>query len=121
MNRFTPIAAALMLLVAACTSAQTTTASNAAITTIAGAEIALTAADQVATIYIKQPACKPGTVALTCSDPATATALKSYGLKAYTAVKAAEAGIGTLAAAVAALNAYTAATPTSTTPPATTP
>ncbi len=99
----------------------TTTAANAAITTVAGAEIALTAADGVATKYIQQPLCPKGTVALSCSDPATATMLKSYGLRAYNAVKAAQAGTTSLAAAVAAINAYTAATPTSTTPPATTP
>jgi hypothetical protein len=121
MKRFLPVAALLALAGCGVTTAQTTTASNAAITTVAGAEIALTAADTVATKYITQPLCPKGVVLITCSDPATASSLKSYGQKASDVLKQAQAGTATLAAAVAALNAFTAATPISTTPPATTP
>jgi hypothetical protein len=107
---------AITLALAACGAtpvgqSTTTTATNAAVTTVAGAEVALTAADQVAYRYVIQAPCAAGKVAWTCSDPATVTKIKSYALTAYTAVKDAERGVGTLAAALSALNLYQSALP----------
>lgn len=119
MTRYTLAALPLLLALTACPSNRATT--NTVITTVAGAEIALTAADSVATTYIKQTACPTGVVKITCSDAATAAMLKSYGQKAHDVLKQAQAGTVTLAVAVAALNAFTSATPISTVPPATTP
>jgi hypothetical protein len=53
----TIFAAALCAAVAACASTATT---NTVTTTVAAAEVALTAADQVALAYVTQPLCPAG-------------------------------------------------------------
>lgn len=102
------LAALALLGLAGCASTATT---NTVITTVAAAEVALTAADQVALAYVTQPQCPAGTVAWTCSDPTTVAKIKSYGASAFTAVMAARNGTGALADAIAAIDAFTAASP----------
>jgi len=92
-------------------SCATTATTNTVTTTVAAAEIALTAADQVALAYVTQPLCPTGTVAWTCADPATVAKVKSYAATALAAVRAAEAGTGAIADAMTAINALTAILP----------
>ncbi|HEY3848366.1 MAG TPA: hypothetical protein VGL95_14765 [Acetobacteraceae bacterium] len=62
-------------------------------TTVAGAEEALTAADQVAIKYVTLPQCPPtgGTDGLTCSQAATIVTIKADAQQAHDLIKAAEA------------------------------
>lgn len=78
---------------------------------IAQAEVALTAADQAATAYVRQPACAPGVVQITCSDMVTVAKIKVTAAAAYDAVKAAKRGSITPDDAVAAVAALTAIIP----------
>ncbi len=96
----------IALLLAACASGGTTQ------TTVAEAEVALTAAEQVALSYVTLPAC-PAPSGPLCSDAATSAKIKQAAQVAYAAVKAAEAS-GTsadLAAANAAIATLTALVP----------
>lgn len=108
-----PIAAlAGLVALSSCTTPQATTVANTAATAVAGAEVALTAADHVGYVYITQRACPPkGPAIWSCSDPKTVAAIKDYEQKAYEAVKQAEAGVVTVQAAMDAINALTAAVP----------
>ena len=101
-----------LLAVQACSTTTATTATNVAATTVAGAEVALTAADQVAITYVTQKPCPVGgPVAWTCSDPTTVTKIKSLSLTAYNYVKQAESGVATVQTAMAAINALIGAVP----------
>lgn len=78
---------------------------------IAQAEVALTTADQVATAYVRQPACPAGVVHITCANGATVTKIKAAAVAAYDAVKAAKRGSITPEDALAAVAALTAIIP----------
>lgn len=111
MTRFAiPVLLALGLLTG-CTPAQTTTADNAAITTVAGAQEALAAANAVADRYVIQPACPAGKVAWTCSDKATVDKIKAASLVAYNDINKAKAGVITLQAALVSFGAFQATLP----------
>lgn len=102
----------LALAVGACSTTSATTVTNDATTTVAGAEVALTAAEHVALTYTSQPLCPTaGPAVWSCRDPATVTLIKNYDNIAYKAVKDAESGVATVAAAMAAINALTTAVP----------
>jgi hypothetical protein len=110
MNRLPTIAAVLMLAGCATTPSPQTT--------VAGAEEALTAADQVATVYAGLPQCPAtdGTDGLTCSQAKTIVVIKADAQTAHDAVKAAEivaagGGAPDLTTATAALAALQAAFP----------
>lgn len=121
MNRTLRITAALVSIVgigaivslAGCAPQTATTVANTAATTVAGAEVALTAAERVALTYAAQAPCPAGKVSVTCRDAATLARIKQLDQTAYTYVKQAEAGVVTVDAAMAAINALTAATPAS--------
>ena len=100
------------------------TGTPAPATTVAGAEEALTAADQVALAYVTLPQCPPagGTDGLTCSQAATIKTIKADAQAAHDAVKAAEAvaaagGTPVMTDATAALAALQAAFPPAATAP----
>jgi hypothetical protein len=76
-------------------------------TSVSGTEVALTALDQAAVEYVTLPLC-PQPSGTLCSVAATSTQIKVASAQAYAAVKAAEAGTGTVAAAQAALDALAA-------------
>ena len=119
MNRTLQITAALVSIVgigglvslAGCAPQQATTATNAAATSVAGAEVALTAAEHVGLTYAAQAPCPTGKVAVTCRDAATLARIKQLDQTAYTAVKQAEAGVVTVQVAMDAIAALSAATP----------
>lgn len=97
----------LGLLTGGCSSQQVTTkVSNAVVAT----EVALTAAEQLATLYATRPRC-PLQVPPMCSDPATVARIKALDQIAYGAVKAAESNEALLAGAIQAVNALRAAVP----------
>lgn len=90
--RILPLALALAL--AGCAGQSTTvTAAN----TVASAEVGLTAAEKLALIYEQSPS----------PNPAVVAQIKAADNTAYNAVKEAEAGDGTLNAALAAISALT--------------
>lgn len=100
--------AALLLLAGCASTPGTVGGSNSA----ASLAVLLTAAERDAAIYAKHPPCPtPGTISATCADHATILKLQGYDNAAYAAVKAAEAGSGSVAAAQAALTTFVAATP----------
>jgi hypothetical protein len=106
----------LPLLLGGCPSSSTVTPA----TSVASAETALTAADQLALVYVTLPQCPTtgGTDGVTCSRAATVTKVKGAAQTAYTAVKAAEAtaaagGSVDMTLATAAIAALTASVPAS--------
>lgn len=103
-----------LLAVALVTQAGSCTQQNPA-TGIAAAEVALTAADQVAIQYVTLPLCGP-TAPKLCSVAATSTQIKSAAEAAFNAVQAAKASPtnATLAAANAAVAALQSLLPTTT-------
>jgi hypothetical protein len=106
-----PAAAAVILLL--CIGATLSACGNPA--TVAGVEVALTAAEQAATAYVKLPACP---AAALCSSPAISVDIKAADTLAYTAVKGAEAGTVTPAAALAAVQQLSALIPAAAIPAA---
>lgn len=84
------------------------------VTSVYGAAIALTAADQVALQYVTLPLCGPAHPAPACSQPAITARIKASAQAAHDAVKAAEKSgdNASLAAANAAVAALVAITPT---------
>lgn len=92
----------LLTLVAACSS-----------TSIASVDIALTAAEKDAKVYVEKPACpQPGTLSLSCSDAATIAKIKAADNVANNALAAARGGTGSASAAMAAVAGLTALIPT---------
>lgn len=82
----------------------------------AAAAVALTTAERLALVYMSLPQCgAPGATAV-CSDPAVKAKIKAADNTAYAAVKSAEAGMTTTAAAVAAITALQALIPTGANP-----
>lgn len=81
-------------------------------TDAAAAEVALTTAERLALAYTTLPQCGAAGATAICSDPAIKAKIKAADNTAYTAVKAAETGGTTVAAAVAAIAALQAVIPT---------
>jgi hypothetical protein len=77
---------------------------------VAAAEIALTAAERVALIYVSLPRC--GGTATLCSAQATVDKIKVLDNNAFTAVKAAEQDETLLSAAWVAISSLSSAIPT---------
>lgn len=96
-----PIAGAALFLLAAC-SGQTTAQ------TVAQVEVALTAAEKAATIYVQLPLCST-TKSKVCSDAAVANKIKAADNVAFDAVQAARQSNDSAktAAAAAAVKALT--------------
>lgn len=99
--------ASISALVAACTPPQTVAL---VANSVAEAEILLTAAENTATVYVQLPNC-PAPKGGLCSDAATRDKIKAADNVAYSAVKAARANAGTVAAAVSAIAGLIVATP----------
>ena len=97
------LAAVALGLLAACSNTATTT-------TVAAAEVGLTAAEATALHYVALPPCVSGGPPL-CSTAAAIAKIKLADDAAYNAVKAAEGGTGTAAAAAAAIAALTTVIP----------
>jgi hypothetical protein len=108
----TPPAAMLMLLsilsvplvLGGCSGAGSNPAAD-----VAALEAGLTAAESLATVYVRLPTCT-GTNGLLCSDSALVAQIKTADMQAYTLVKAAEVAAGdpsALAAAEAAVTVLT--------------
>jgi len=103
------LALALPLALAACGSS-TQSAVATAQTTLAGVEVALTAAERAALAYAGLPRC-PSVVL--CSQQATVDAIKAADQKAYAALKAAKTDVALVSEAQAALAVLVALVPTS--------
>ena len=79
---------------------------------VAALEVGLTTAENAAIAYVRLPNCgTPNAAPLLCSTPEVVASLKAADLKAYSAIKSAEAAIvggqtGNLADAQAALAAF---------------
>jgi hypothetical protein len=78
----------LAALLAACSAGTGPTPKSSVMAT----EVSLTAADRLAMNYLALPRCSLTSAAL-CSKPATVTAIKAAGQKAYDAVVAAQAAV----------------------------
>lgn len=78
---------------------------------VAGAEVALTGAENAALIYTKLPRCN-GTTPL-CSTQATVDAIKAADNQAYNALVLARNNTGTIDAALSAISTLSALIPTS--------
>lgn len=101
------VALPLVLLVALAScgvSTSTTPVTTATSNTVAGAEVALTAGENIAYQYASLPRCGTG-VPVLCSDQTTVDKIKSLDNTAYNAVKTAEANSSQLTAAEAAVQA----------------
>ena len=106
MKTYPLFAAVVAVGLAACSAQQTvpaTTAGDLTIRTVAGAEIALTAAEQAAFVYTSLPPCTAPVTNPACADPAVKTQIKAADNTAYNAVMAARQNQGTIAMAVSAI------------------
>jgi len=88
-----------------------TTVTATAMNTVDAAEVALTAAEQTATLYTSLPVCTtPKTVAV-CADAYVKQKIKNADQIAYAQVKAAEAGTATATQALTAVSALSSTIP----------
>jgi uncharacterized protein YcfL len=97
-------AAIASIALAACSSTQQSQ-------TVAGAEVALTAAEAAAFQYVTLPVC-PASNGTLCSNPAISAQIKAADNVAFAAVKSAEAGSGSVATAMAAIASLSSVIPT---------
>ena len=97
------IAVAAIAALAACSSAQQSQ-------TVAGAEVALTAAEAAAFQYVKLPLC-PASDGTLCSNVAISAQIKAADNVAFAAVNSAKAGSGSVATAMAAIASLSAVIP----------
>lgn len=101
MNRLSAAALPLLLAFAGCATGPT----------VAQAEVALTAAETAALAYVTQPACVGAPASSLCPNASTVAQIKAADTLAYTAVKGAEAGTVTPAAAMTAIASLSALIP----------
>lgn len=108
------ILAGVMFAVSACAgqSGQSLVVSgtNYAVSTVDGAETALTAAENIAAVYVKLPLC-PQPSGQLCSDPAVSAKLKALGAAADADLAKVKAGVADVTILVADINALASATP----------
>ena len=97
------IAFAAIAALAACSSTQQSQ-------TVAGAEVALTAAEAAAFQYVTLPVC-PVSNGTLCSSPAISAQIKAADNVAFAAVNSAKAGSSSVATAMAAIASLSAAIP----------
>lgn len=110
----TALTAIALSALAGCSSQQAVTATgDQTIRTVAGAEIALTAAEREALIYTSLPPCTAPQTNPVCADPAIKARIKAADNTAYNAVMAARQNAGTIAAAVSAIEALQSLIPAS--------